>query len=56
MFEEALFQISVNFRSGPAQYASEFIATLGLLVVIFGGIRFTQTAIPWLEGLYITAA
>ena len=56
MFEEPLFQISVNFRSGPAQYASEFIATLGLLVVIFGGIRFTQTAIPWLVGLYITAA
>ena len=56
MFEEPLFQISVNLRSGPAQYASEFIATLGLLVVIFGGIRFTQTAIPWLVGLYITAA
>ena len=56
MFEEPLFQISVNLRSGPAQYASEFIATLGLLAVIFGGIRFTQTAIPWLVGLYITAA
>jgi len=56
MFEEPLFQISVNLRSGAAQSASEFIATLGLLVVIFGGIRFTQTAIPWLVGLYITAA
>ena len=56
MFEEPLFQISVNLRSGPAQYASEFIATLGLLAVIFGGIRFTQNAIPWLVGLYITAA
>ena len=56
MFEEPLFQISVNFRSGPAQYASEFIATFGLLAVIFGGIRFRETAIPWLVGLYITAA
>ena len=56
MFEEPIFQISVNLRSGPAQYASEFIATFGLLAVIFGGIRFTQTAIPWLVGLYITAA
>ena len=56
MFEEPLFQISLNLRSGPAQYASEFIATFGLLAVIFGGIRFTQTAIPWLVGLYITAA
>ena len=26
------------------------------MAVIFGGIRFTQTAIPWLVGLYITAA
>ena len=56
MFEEPIFQISVNLRSGSAQYASEFIATFGLLAVIFGGIRFTQTAIPWLVGLYITAA
>ena len=56
MFEEPLFQISVHLRSGLAQYASEFIATFGLLAVIFGGIRFTQTAIPWLVGLYITAA
>ena len=56
MFEEPLFQISLNLRSGLAQYASEFIATFGLLAVIFGGIRFTQTAIPWLVGLYITAA
>ena len=56
MFEEPIFQISVNLRSGPAQYASEFIATFGLLAVIFGGIRFTQTEIPWLVGLYITAA
>ena len=54
MFEEPLFQISVHLRSGLAQYASEFIATFGLLAVIFGGIRFTQTAIPWLVGLYIT--
>ena len=56
MFEEPLFQVSVYLRSGLAQYASEFIATFGLLAVIFGGIRFTQTAIPWLVGLYITAA
>ena len=55
MFEEPIFQISVNLRSGPSQYASEFIATFGLLAVIFGGIRFAQTAIPWLVGLYITA-
>ncbi|MDA0844808.1 MAG: MIP/aquaporin family protein [Candidatus Puniceispirillaceae bacterium] len=56
MFEEPVFQISAHIRSGMAQYASEFVATFGLLAVIFGGIRFSQTAIPWLVGLYITAA
>jgi glycerol uptake facilitator-like aquaporin len=39
-----------------AQYGSEFVATFGLLAVIFGGICYRQTAVPWLVGLYITAA
>ena len=39
-----------------AQYGSEFVATFGLVVVIFGGICYRQAAVPWLVGLYITAA
>ena len=56
MFEQTVWQTSAHMRSGMAQYGSEFVATFGLLVVIFGGICYRQTAVPWLVGLYITAA
>jgi glycerol uptake facilitator-like aquaporin len=56
MFEMPLLQLSQNMRTGGAQWLSEFIATLGLLTVIFGGLRWRPDAIPALVGLYITAA
>ena len=56
MFEQTIWQTSAHMRSGMAQYGSEFVATFGLLAVIFGGICYRQTAVPWLVGLYITAA
>ena len=56
MFEMPLLQLSQNVRTGPAQWASEFVATFGLLTVIFGGLRWRPEAIPMLVGLYITAA
>ena len=56
MFEQSVWQTSAHMRSGMAQYGSEFVATFGLLAVIFGGICYRQTAVPWLVGLYITAA
>lgn len=56
MFEVSLLQISQNARSGTAQMGSEAVATFGLVMVIFGGIRFRPDAVPWLVGLYITAA
>jgi glycerol uptake facilitator-like aquaporin len=56
MFEQTVWQASAHMRSGMAQYGSEFVATFGLLAVIFGGICYRQTAVPWLVGLYITAA
>jgi len=56
MFEAPLLQLSTHMRSGLAQYGSEFVATFGLVAVIFGGVRYVQTAVPWLVGLYITAA
>ena len=56
MFEQTVWQTSAHVRSGMAQYGSEFVATFGLLAVIFGGICYRQTAVPWLVGLYITAA
>ena len=56
MFEMPLLQLSENIRHGPAQWGSEFVATFGLLTVIFGGLRWRPDAIPTLVGLYITAA
>src|ERR1700730_6926762 len=36
MFGEELFQVSQHVRSGGAQFFSEFVATFGLLAVIWG--------------------
>ena len=56
MFEMPLLQLSQNARTGGAQWLSEFVATFGLLTVIFGGLRWRPDSIPMLVGLYITAA
>ena len=56
MFEVPLLQISQNVRTGPAQWGSEFVATFGLLTVIFGGLRWRPQAVPALVCFYITAA
>lgn len=56
MFEMPLLQPSQNLRTGGAQWLSEFVATLGLLTVIFGGLRWRPDSLPMLVGLYITAA
>ena len=56
MFSMPLIQESQTMRGGPAQWGSEAIATFGLLLAIFGGLRWRPDAIPMLVGLYITAA
>jgi glycerol uptake facilitator-like aquaporin len=56
MFEEPLFSASAHVRSGPAQLASEFVATFGLLAVIWGSIRRRPSTVPFAVGAYITAA
>ena len=56
MFGQAVWQTSVHIRSGPSQWFSEFVATLGLLIVIWGCSRSRPDAVPWAVGLYITAA
>jgi glycerol uptake facilitator-like aquaporin len=56
MFGLPVLQWSAKLRSGPAQVFSEFIATFGLVLVIAGGLRFREAAIPALVGLYIGAA
>ena len=56
MFELPLFQVSATIRTGPAQWLAESVATFGLLLTILAGLRFRAEAVPWLVGLYITAA
>ena len=56
MFELEPIQISHTVRTGFAQWWAEIIATFGLVAAIMGGVRFNAKAIPWLVGLYITAA
>ncbi len=47
---------SHHARSGPAQILSEFIATFGLLSVIWGCSRSRPSAVPFAIASYITAA
>jgi glycerol uptake facilitator-like aquaporin len=56
MFGLTLFTASTHVRSGPAQIFSEFVATFGLLSVIWGCARHQPTAVPYAVGTYITAA
>lgn len=56
MFGLAMFSVSVHARSGVAQVFSEFIATFGLLAVIWGCARTRAEAVPFAVGAYITAA
>jgi glycerol uptake facilitator-like aquaporin len=56
MFALPLLSFSEHVRTGAPQWVAECIATFGLLTTILAGIRFAQPSIPWLVGLYITAA
>ncbi|MDJ0995034.1 MAG: MIP/aquaporin family protein [Dinoroseobacter sp.] len=56
MFELPLVQISQTARAGPGQWLAEVVATFGLVAAILSGLKFRADAVPWLVGLYITAA
>ena len=56
MFGQAVFSFSRHARSGPAQLFSEFIATFGLLIVVWGCSRLRASSTPFAVGAYITAA
>ncbi|HEX4445950.1 MAG TPA: MIP/aquaporin family protein, partial [Polyangiaceae bacterium] len=56
MFGKPLFFVSTHERSGIAQMVSEFVATFGLLAVIWGCARRRPDAVPFAVGAYITAA
>src|SRR5215472_13140226 len=56
MFSEPVFFASQHVRSGSAQLFSEFVATFGLLSVIWGCVRLRSSAVPFAVGAYITSA
>ena len=56
MFGEPIFSASTHARSGGSQLLSEFVATFGLLAVIWGCARRRSSAVPFAVGAYITAA
>src|SRR5919106_5046765 len=56
MFGEPLLSISQHARSGGPQVFSEFVATFGLLSVIWGCVRRRPAATPFAVGAYITSA
>lgn len=56
MFGLPVLQASATIRTGLAQWWAEIVATFGLVGVILAGLRFRADAVPWLVGLYITAA
>jgi glycerol uptake facilitator-like aquaporin len=56
MFSERLFMVSTRDRSGVALMFSEFVATFGLLAVVWGCSRRRSAAVPFAVAAYITAA
>ncbi|WP_377827617.1 aquaporin [Bradyrhizobium lupini] len=56
MFGLPLIDLSAKMRTGGPQWFAEAVAAFGLVATIVAGIRFQRAAVPWLVGLYITAA
>ena len=56
MFGLPVVSASHHARSGPPQVFSEFVATFGLVSVIWGCSRLRSNAVPFAVGAYITAA
>lgn len=56
MFGEPVFFASRHVRAGNAQIFSEFVATFGLLSIVWGCARLRSSAVPFAVGAYITGA
>jgi arsenate reductase len=57
MFELPAFELSTQVRSSGALWLSEAVATIGLLLVIFGCVRTGRAAaVPYAVGLWIAGA
>jgi hypothetical protein len=56
MFSLPVISFSRNIRSGPPQVFSEFVASFGLVSVIWGCSRLRSNAVAFAVGAYIMAA
>jgi glycerol uptake facilitator-like aquaporin len=56
MFGLHWYSLSIHARQGGAQIFSEFVATFGLLSVIWGCSRIRSSIVPFAVGAYITSA
>lgn len=56
MFARPILELSTKVRTGPGQWAGEFIATFGLVFVILGTLRHRPQGVPAAVALYIVAA
>lgn len=56
MFGLPLFFASHHVRAGKRQMFSEFVATFGLVAVIWGCVRFRSAMVPFAVAAYIMAA
>lgn len=56
MFGLPVFFAAHHARGGPALLLSEFVATFGLLIVIWGCVRFRSVIVPFAVAGYIVAA
>src|SRR5262252_3639762 len=56
MFGLPVVSLSQHVRTGPNQWFSEFVATFGLLSVVWGCSRTRSPVVPFAVGAYITAA
>ena len=55
MFELQLWQLSTHARTGLSQWSAEIVATFGLVITIFGCIRYRPETVPYAVGLFISA-
>jgi glycerol uptake facilitator-like aquaporin len=56
MFGLPLLNDAMKIRTGGGQWFAEAVASFGLIATILAGLRFERGSVPWLVGLYITAA
>ena len=54
-FEHQIFELSTKSRDGVYIFVSEIVATLGLIMIIFGSMKSGKITVAASVGLYITA-